>query len=334
MRSVGERNAALPHTPTQKDMAALVSAAVRPTLQRERGCAYRPLLDGSPVARFGEAAVFETLLRVCREVSKLDILDLGFDDGASWERFLIFLRSRGFSTSINLIAVRDTTPDVRDATARLRATAAATGIVFDSMFMVTPSADWPGAIVRNGQALAVVANMALHHVPDDGAHVDSTRTMVLRRIRRLAPSMVIVCEADFGPDAYRMLSRLGSHASSASEVMDALAEMRELTGGPELLSHGAPLDRSASGVRITPPGGRPELPDRLENWRRRFFDAGYVPFDLNPLRGMIVHGSELPAQAVVAPDQQAMRLTWRSKPIANTSVWLPRDPNRVLLRRG
>lgn len=305
----------------------MVAESVRPTLQRERGCAYRPLLEGSLVARFGEAATFETLLPLCREVPHLDILDLAFDDGAAWVRFLAFLRAHDVSPSINLIAVRDTPPDVRDATARMRAAAATFNIDFDSIFMVTAAYDWPGAIPRKGQALAVVANMALHHVPDDGAHVESTRTMVLRRVRRLDPRLVLVCEADFGPGAYRVLTRLGTHGSSAHEVMDALAEMHELAGGAKATV--VPAQTSApltSGTQVAGDLGRPELPDRLENWRRRFFDAGYATVDLKPLRGAIVKASGLLSQAVVAPDQDALRLAWRGRPIANAMAWRPRAP--------
>ena len=318
-----DRNQALPHTPTQRDVAALVAGSVRPTLQRERGCAYRPLLDGSLVARFAEAAVFESLLQVCREVPALDILDLSFDDGAMWERFLFFLSTHNVAPDINLIALRDTTPDVRDSSLRMRAAAAAAGLGFDSSFMVTAAQEWPGAIMRKHDTLVIVANMALHHVPDDGPAVDSTRTMVLRRLRRLEPRLLIAYEADFGPDAFRVLSRLGTHGSSANEVMDALAEMHQLGGGPK-----PNLPQPTSGDE--PPAlpamwpARPELPDRLENWRRRFFDAGYSSVDLMPLRGMIVRNCAMLSQAVISPDQQALRLAWRGKPISNASAWRPR----------
>jgi len=321
-----DRNPSLPHTPTQRDIAAIVADAAQANAQRDRGCAYRALLEGSAVARFNEAATFESLLPLCTEVSRLDLLDLGFDDGLVWVRFLAFLRSHRVSTAINLIAVRDTPPDVHAVTVRMRAAAAATGIPFDSMFMVTAAKDWPGAIVRNGQALAIVANMALHHVPDDGPHLDSIRTMVIRRLRRLDPRLVVVCEADFGPDAYRRLSRLGAHTqgSSANTVMDALSEMLEPTSGfkPVLPR---PSHSELEELTPLPSPMRPELPDRLENWRRRFFDAGYAAIDLMPLRGSIVKASGLVAQAVVAPDQQALRLSWRGRPIANAMAWRPRN---------
>lgn len=323
-----DRSHVLPSTPTQRDIAALIADSVRNTLQRERGCAYRPLLDGSLVARFAEAAIFESLASVCRETSQLDILDLSFDDGAAWVRFFAFLRSRGLCPSINMIAVRDTTPDVREATARMRAAAAAAGLEFDSMFMVTAASDWPGAIVRRYEALAVVANMALHHVPDDGPHVDSLRTMVLRRVRRLDPKLVVVCEADFGPGAFGRLSRLGTHAhgSSANVVMDALTEMHEPGGGFKPASQQAPVTERATEPSDHPPSSlRPELPDRLENWRRRFFEAGYAAFDLMPLRGLIVRSSDVVSQAVIAPDQHALRLSWRGRPIAHATAWTPRS---------
>lgn len=303
----------------------MVAESVRPTVQRERGCAYRPLLDGSLVARFAEAAIFESLLQVCREVPRLDLLDLSFDDGAMWERFIFFLSTHNVAPDINLIALRDTTPDVRDSSQRMRAAAAAAGLRFECSFMVTAAQEWPGAIIRKHEALAVVANMALHHVPDDGPGVDSTRTMVLRRVRRMDPRLVVAYEADFGPDAYRVLSRLGTHGSSASVVMDALAEMHELGGGPR-----PNVLPSVSGERapelpaVWP--ARPELPDRLENWRRRFFDAGYTGVDLMPLRAMIVRNCAMLPHAVISPDQQALRLAWRGKPISNASAWKPRVP--------
>lgn len=304
----------------------MVADAARVNVQRDRGCAYRAMLEGSAVARFNEAATFESLLPLCKEFSRLDVLDLGFDDGLVWVRFLAFLRSHNLSTEINLIAVRDTAPDVHAATVRMRSAAAASGIPFDSMFMVTAAKDWPGAINRNDKALAVVANMSLHHVPDDGPHVDSIRSMVIRRLRRLDPRLVVVCEADFGPDAYRRLSRLGAHTqgSSANTVMDALAEMLETAAGFKPVMP-VPTHSELEELTPLPSPMRPELPDRLENWRRRFFDAGYAAIDLMPLRGSIVKASSLVAQAVVAPDQQALRLVWRGRPIANVMAWRPRN---------
>jgi hypothetical protein len=321
-----DRNPSLPSTPTQRDIAAMVANAAQANAERDRGCAYRTMLEGSAVARFNEAAAFESLLPLCQEVSRLDLLDLGFDDGMVWVRFLAFLRSHNLSTAINLIAVRDTPPDVHTATLRMRSAAAASGIPFDSMFMVTAAKDWPGAIVRNGKALAVVANMSLHHIPDDGPHVDSLRTMVIRRIRRLEPRVVVVCETDFGPDAYRRLSRLGAHTqgSTANSVMDALAEMHEPKAGFKPMSMTAAHSEQESLTPLPLPT-RPELPDRLENWRRRFFDAGYAAIDLMPMRGAIVRASGLVPQAVVAPDQQALRLSWRGRPIANATAWRPRN---------
>lgn len=318
-----DRNQSLPHTPTQRDVAAMVAGSVRPTLQRERGCAYRPLLDGSLVARFAEAAIFESLLQVCREVPRLDLLDLSFDDGAMWERFIFFLSTHNVAPDLNLIALRDTTPDVRDSSLRMRAAAAAAGLRFDCSFLVAAAQEWPGAVVRKHEALAVVANMALHHVPDDGPGVDSTRTMVLRRVRRLDPRLFVAYEADFGPDAFGALSRLGTHGSSANVVMDALAEMHGLGGGPKPNLHTPDSSDRLPEMPAAWPA-RPELPDRLENWRRRFFDAGYISVDLLPLRGMIVRNCAMLSQAVISPDQQALRLGWRGKPISNASAWKPR----------
>lgn len=332
----GNSETPLPHTPTQKEMANVVSRSVRPSVQRARGCAWRALLEGTPLVEFGERAVIELCARLQLQHGSRDILDLGLDDGQLWEKLLARLGKDGRREPLRLTALRAPTSEseergTRETHLRLVAAAAAHGIPAQLHLDAMTPAAWPGEFVPSGGDLIVSAVFALHHIPDDGFGSDSMRTLVLRRLRRLRPSFVVCCEPDFGPFAERRIPRLGDAPSPAEPVTEAIEALRRaydpaLADVPVTPGVASDDDRTPPPLilRGTPvPSARPEMPDRMENWHRRFQRAGFAPIDLTPLRGALVGGLKLPARAVVAPDRESLRLTWDGKPLVAVSAWRP-----------
>lgn len=315
----------LPNTPTQKEMEAVVNRSVRPSAQRRRGCAYRALLDETPLAQFGDRAAVATIMHGLQGARSLEIMDLGFDDGRVWESLIVRLGRLPTIPALFIAAIRDNGTHLdavyRDAVFRLKAAAAAHHVPLELFFTTIAPLDWPGPLAKRAHRLFVNAGFSLHHIPDDGFDDDSARQQVLRRIRKLSPDLLFVSEPDFGPFAERRAG-FGEAQDPAQMVVDAIEDMSprpsfdDKTPTPiqsyELILRGEKV-----------PGTRPEMADRLENWRRRIGRAGFIPLDITPLRGAIVGDMKLPSRAVIAPDGRSLRLCWKGKALVNVSAWLP-----------
>jgi GRAS domain family len=315
----------LPNTPTQKEMEAVVNRSVRPSAQRMRGCAYRALLDETPLAQFGDRAAVATIMHGLQGARSLEILDLGFDDGRVWESLIVRLGRLPTVPTLFISAIRDTGSDhdsvQRDAEFRLKAAAAAHHVPLDLSFSTIAPVNWPGPFAKRGHRLFVNAGFSLHHIPDDGFDDASARQQVLQRVRALHPDLLFVAEPDFGPFAERR-GGFGEAQDPAQMVVDAIEDM---TPRP-LFDDKTPTPIASyelilRGEKV--PGTRPEMADRLENWRRRIGRASFVPLDITPLRGAIVGDMKLPVRAVIAPDGRALRLCWKGKALVNVSAWLP-----------
>jgi len=169
----------LPVTPTQKEMEAVVNRSVRPSDQRARGCAYRALLDETPLAQFGDQAAVAAIMHGIQGARSLEILDLGFDDGRVWETLIARLGRLPTVPALYIHAIRDTGSDgdgvARDATYRLKAAATAHHVPLALSFATLAPVDWPGPLAKRAQRLFVNAGFALHHIPDDGFDENSAR---------------------------------------------------------------------------------------------------------------------------------------------------------------
>ncbi len=311
----------LPQTNTQKDLASAVSRSVRPTAQRTRGCAYRPMLDGTALDLIAKTAVELATARAAAGEPALTILDLASDPRNAWAGLFEHLHEARPQTALRFVAVRDrdaarsmpsgeAVPDL-DA---IRGAAKQRRYPLESFLTEATPSEWPAVHVPLPRPLVVNAGFALHHIPDDGFGPDSARTRMLRKLCEMAPKLVIVTEPDFGPGAGSLKPRFGNHPNSAHELLDILAGLREETPAPD----GVPRPHSTS-----PLPDRPELPDRSENWQRRFESAGFVPVDLAPLRGPILMRARPPGACTLVPDKGAFRIAWQGRPLIHVSAWQP-----------
>lgn len=317
-------------TRTQREMPAAVARSLNAMGPQQRGCAYRPLLENTPLLQFGEMTANAALVRECQQLGSVDILDLGIDSGTQWPGFFRRLASVQPATQVQLVAMDDPAPDddelidIRSASVRAKKAATAAGILCDVFPVAAAAGQWPGPMIRRSPDLLINAYFSLHHIPDDGFGPESTRTKVLRRLRALNPKLLVVVEPDFGPPRASLMPRLGAAFTPGSSVLDALAEIRgEVTPMPVGLTDALTPPPSSGNTPAPIFNGRPERPDRLENWRRRFYEAGFAESDLSTLRTEVVRALAPPAAAIIAPERGALRLLWRGKPVVNVSAWRP-----------
>jgi hypothetical protein len=265
------------------------------------------------------------------------LIDIGIGSGTQWLAFLDALEASGRRPRLRLTGI-----DVpaRDAEARLqrvgealqeRAARAGIDLTFEPVVGLVEDLEEAAFGVRPGEALAINAVFALHHVPTREASQCVTRDLhaVLRRLAALRPRVLTLVEPDVEHNDRTFPTRLCESFTHYLLVFDALAELLHQHPEQRAILEQSFFAREIHNIMVGEGTRRIERHARHQSWRGRLEQEGFEALDCAPLVGGLKRDLGLRAPMSLTADREILVLSWRKQPWIAASAWAPRAAARA-----
>jgi hypothetical protein len=302
--------------------------------------AFQKLVEATPFIRFGYAAANAAILQAVGAQPEICLVDIGIGSGSQWFGFLDQLAAGSARRpSVRMVGV-DVPISADESAARLddvgeslREHAEQRGIAFS--FQSKPTAvqdlDFDCLQRRPGEALAVNAVFALHHVPttDGRSGAEDSRTSVLRRIRKLRPDVLTIVEPDAEHNALPLNLLARESIAHYLTVFDALATLLPGDEPERRTLEQAFFGREIRNIMSTDGLRRVERHERHANWRRRLKRHGFAPLAINREPEQLAEDLSAQRPVSIRPGRDGLLLTWKNRPVVAASAWTPRGVGRA-----
>lgn len=296
--------------------------------------AFQKLVYQTPFIRFGYAAANEAILQSVRRRSAVHLVDIGIGGGSQWFDFLEQLAYRlPYCTSVRLTGIDVPEPGdnpgrrLNEAGESLRAFAEGLGLDFTFRAAPTPVQQMDFSLLDRlpGEALAINAVFALHHVPTSDASADGVdqRQQLLRRLHAASPDVLALVEPDAQHNALPLNLLTREALSHYLTVFDALSELL-----PEEIDQRQTLEQAFFGREILNIVGadgsrRVERHERHAAWRRRLREHGFRSAQLPMCSGLLPKRMTSHFPIAVRTRTDGLMLTWKDRPVVAASAWTP-----------
>jgi hypothetical protein len=301
---------------------------------RDMLAAFHVLMRSTPLIRFGYAAANHALARELEGAGPVHIVDIGIGSGYQWFSFLDLLSSRGQTSAPVRLTGIDVPAPGADPSGRLQEVGRTLGrragelgipFSFEAVVGQVEDMDLRGLRPRDGEALAVNASFALHHLPSEGCPVDPgrTRDAVLRRIGDLRPAILTLAEPDVEHNALPLLPRLAESFVHYLTVFDALEALLPSQSAERVTLETAFFGREIRNIVVGEGSDRVERHERHWSWRDRLCRQGFEAIDLGGFAPDLGRELQLRPPFALTEDQGMMVLSWRRLPIIAGSAWKP-----------
>lgn len=277
--------------------------------------AFRALTERTPLVSFGHRTVNAAIAELALGADAIHIVDLGVGHGTQWDDLVARIGQRSKRSSLRITGVDLPAPGgdpaavLRRTGERLESLAARCGVplrfeaVADSIESVTATC------APRGEVLVVNAALSLHHIPGDA------RDRALANIASWSPARLFLIEPDADHDGLAFGARFAEAWRHYGLVFSALEATLARSLQARSVIEGAFFGREIANVVGAEGDARFERHERVERWRARLSDAGFVG---EPLHGY-APGVERPFGARAVDGATALCLG--ARPLVAVSAW-------------
>lgn len=290
--------------------------------------AYEVMVAHTPFIRFAYAAANHTLLEQCRHHDDMHVVDIGIGAGSQW--LDLVSRAEGVDTQLQLtgIDVPDDSDGGADAliAAGERVTRAASTANLSVHYQAIPARIESLALEplrSKGAPLFLNALLALHHTPSSDAVSNPmhSRNALLRRLRNLQPTCMVIVEPDSEHDNLGFVDRVDEALRHYSTVFGALDALLPRTLAERQTIENRFFGREVLNIVAGERGARVERHQRRQAWARSFTDAGFVALPLPVNANVLSQELNLPAEFTITDDDGMQVLRFQGSPLLAASAW-------------
>eukprot|EP00850_Spirogloea_muscicola_P009519 SM000053S17476 [mRNA] locus=s53:670204:672357:+ [translate_table: standard] len=317
--------------------SALIAAGSGPRPPpKELGAAIGAVCDALPFVRFAHMSAGVAMLDALRSDRYVHILDLSSWQGGQWESVIRAFAARPQGPPRLRITVLPCSPDANfnkpprmayeEMQRQLSLLAASLAVPFEYRILGGALEDLrPETLaLEPGEALAVNAVIRLHTVPDEKVLHSNPRAKVLRLLRSLNPTILVVVEKHSNGSSPFFLQRFQQSLDAMQVVMAAVDSFMPRTSKDRYVFEKHALGAEIMNLVAYEGLQRTRRTEYLPKWQSRLRESGFCsrPFSPAALREVKALVEQFTGTEV--KDQGgALMLSYKDFPIMHATAWQP-----------
>lgn len=279
--------------------------------------AFRLLVNETPLIRFGHTCANVAIDQATMNEQAVHLIDIGMGHGMQWFDLLERFGERSRRPAVRLTGVdlpapgADPAAALNAAGAKLAEFARAQGVPFQFEARVGTVESVDEWNTHQGEALAINAAFALHHVPDEN------RDTVLTRLRGLRPRVLTLVEPDAAHNPLPFPERVAEAWRHYGLVFSIFEHLFPRDLDTRRILEGAFFGREILNMVGAEGADRVERHDRILAWRKRMHANKFTSIDISNWK----QAFELATPFTARRDGETLALRFNGQPVLGVSAW-------------